>query len=89
MKESIEQNRRARVFISCGQTKDSDELDTATPASRTASAPALRPQILMTTPSISRIEKDPNMAGAAPFRRRPLSNRLLQWYSVGQFSGTL
>jgi hypothetical protein len=29
MKESIDQNRRARVFISCGQAKDSDELDTA------------------------------------------------------------
>lgn len=29
MNESIEQDRRARVFISCGQTKASNELDTA------------------------------------------------------------
>jgi hypothetical protein len=29
MDESSEQSRRARVFISCGQTKDSDELETA------------------------------------------------------------
>jgi hypothetical protein len=29
MDESNQRSRRARVFISCGQTKDSDELETA------------------------------------------------------------